>query len=110
MPWRRKWQPIHSRNLAWRIPRTEETGELQSTGSQRVGHDSVTECTYTHTHTQKQYIGEHNILNTKKKKSPIVSQFALSSLKDFFFFLHKATIAGFLGILFPWMGTVRLWM
>ena len=25
--------------LAWRIPQTEETGGLQSTGSQRVGHD-----------------------------------------------------------------------
>ena len=28
--------------LAWRIPRTEELGELQSMGSQRVGHDGVT--------------------------------------------------------------------
>ena len=25
--------------LAWRIPWTEESGGLQSTGSQRVGHD-----------------------------------------------------------------------
>ena len=25
--------------LAWRIPWTEETGKLQSMGSQRVGHD-----------------------------------------------------------------------
>ena len=29
----------HSSILAWRIPWTEETGELWSTGSQRVGHD-----------------------------------------------------------------------
>ena len=29
----------HSNILAWRIPWTEETGELQSIGSQRVGHD-----------------------------------------------------------------------
>ena len=28
----------HSSILAWRIPRTEEPGELQSMGSQRVGH------------------------------------------------------------------------
>ena len=28
-----------SGTLAWRIPRTEEPGRLQSTGSQRVGHD-----------------------------------------------------------------------
>ena len=29
----------HSSILAWRIPRTEEPGGLQSIGSQRVGHD-----------------------------------------------------------------------
>ena len=28
----------HSSILAWSIPRTEEPGGLQSTGSQRVGH------------------------------------------------------------------------
>ena len=30
---------IHSTILAWRIPRTEEPGELQSVGWQRVRHD-----------------------------------------------------------------------
>ena len=29
----------HSSILAWRIPWIEEPGRLQSTGSQRVGHD-----------------------------------------------------------------------
>ena len=29
----------HSSILAWRIPRTEEPGGLQSMGSQRVGHN-----------------------------------------------------------------------
>ena len=29
----------HSSVLAWRMPWTEEPGGLQSTGSQRVGHD-----------------------------------------------------------------------
>ena len=29
----------HSSILAWEIPWTEEAGGLQSTGSQRVGHD-----------------------------------------------------------------------
>ena len=29
----------HSSVLAWRVPQTEEPGGLQSTGSQRVGHD-----------------------------------------------------------------------
>ena len=38
VPWRRAW-PCSA--LAWRIPQTEEPGGLQSTGSQRVGHDRV---------------------------------------------------------------------
>ena len=29
----------HSSTLAWKIPRTEEPGGLQSVGSLRVGHD-----------------------------------------------------------------------
>ena len=28
----------HSSTLAWKLPRTEEPGRLQSMGSQRVGH------------------------------------------------------------------------
>ena len=32
----------HSGILAWRIPRTEEPGRLQSMGSQRVTHDLAT--------------------------------------------------------------------
>ena len=31
--------PTHSSILAWTIPWTEEPGELQSMGSQRVKHD-----------------------------------------------------------------------
>ena len=34
-----KEMAIHSSTLAWRIPWTEEAGGLQSTESQRVGHD-----------------------------------------------------------------------
>ena len=37
-----KEMATHSSILAWRIPWTEEPGRLQSSGSQRVGHDSVT--------------------------------------------------------------------
>ena len=33
---------IHSNILDWKIPWTEEPGGLQSTDSQRVGHDLVT--------------------------------------------------------------------
>ena len=36
-----KGMAIHSSILAWRIPWTEEPGGLQSTGLQRVGHDST---------------------------------------------------------------------
>ena len=39
----------HSSILAWKIPWTEEPGRLQSMGSQRVGHNWVTEHTQ-HTH------------------------------------------------------------
>ena len=35
----------HSSILAWRIPRREEPGRLQSMGSQRVGHDWATSLT-----------------------------------------------------------------
>ena len=34
-----KEMAIHSSTIAWKIPRTEEPGMLQSMGSQRVGHD-----------------------------------------------------------------------
>ena len=34
-----KGMATHSSTLAWKISWTEETGRLQSMGSQRVGHD-----------------------------------------------------------------------
>ena len=37
-----KEMAAHSSILAWRIPWTEEPGGLQSTGSQRVGHNLAT--------------------------------------------------------------------
>ena len=37
-----KEMTTHSSILAWKIPWTEETGGLQTKGSQRVGHDCVT--------------------------------------------------------------------
>ena len=44
-----KEMATHSSIPAWRIPRTEEPGGLQSMGSQRVGLDWVTNiCTHTH--------------------------------------------------------------
>ena len=38
----KKEMVTHSSILAWRIPRTEEPGGLQSMGSQRLGHDKAT--------------------------------------------------------------------
>ena len=46
-----KEMATHSSILAWRIPRTEEPGRLQSMGSQRVGHDWATSLTHSLTHT-----------------------------------------------------------
>ena len=37
-----KEMAIHSSTLAWGIPWTEEPGGLQYMGSQRIGHDLVT--------------------------------------------------------------------
>ena len=34
-----KGMATHSRILAWRIPRREETGELPPKGLQRIGHN-----------------------------------------------------------------------
>ena len=41
----------HSSILAWRIPRTEESGRLQAMGSRRVRHDQVTEQEHADTDT-----------------------------------------------------------
>ena len=41
-----KRNETHSSILAWRIPQTEEPGGLQSTGSQRVGHNWATNIYY----------------------------------------------------------------
>ena len=41
-----KEMATHSRILAWKIPWMEESGRLQSKGSQRVGHALVTSLTY----------------------------------------------------------------
>ena len=41
-----KGMATHFSILAWRLPWTEEPGGLQSTGSQRVGHDWATFTLY----------------------------------------------------------------
>ena len=62
----------HSSNLAWKIPWTEESGGLQSMGSQRIGH------TWAHTaHSQSrdvgkqlQVAGKDKMWLVKSRKSP----------------------------------------
>ena len=61
----------HSSTLAWRIPWTEEPGELQSMGSQ-----SQTRLTHTHTHTQiivdrgNKQVQTKQVKIFKRKKQP----------------------------------------
>ena len=50
---------IHSSILAWRIPRTEEPGRLQSVGLHRVGHD-CSDLAHTLKTTVVQYNGWHS--------------------------------------------------
>ena len=60
-----KGMTTHSCTLAWRIRWTEEAGRLQSMGSQRVGHNCMTNTnthTHTHTHTHTQECKTHAVL------------------------------------------------
>ena len=65
----------HSNILAWQILRTEEPGGLQSTGSQKVGHDLATQ------HTQKNHhpSSYHSDLSLHLVKS-IISVYGLASV------------------------------
>ena len=63
-----KGMATHSSILAWRIPWTEEPGGLQSTGSQRVGHN------WSDLHMQ----------NLKKKNKEPTSPMLSTSLSSFF--------------------------
>ena len=66
-----KEMATHSSILACEIPCTEESGELQSMGSQRAGHDWV--CMHVHTHTRT--------LDTRGTGSNSPSLFWVTSLK-----------------------------
>ena len=48
-----KEMATHSSTLAWKIPWTEEPGQLQSMGSQRVRHDRATSLHSLHTLSQE---------------------------------------------------------
>ena len=65
----------HSSILAWRIPRTEEPGGLQSIGSQKVRHDwNDLAYTHTHTHTHTCHQTEIIIVQTLPKMEYQTSQ------------------------------------
>ena len=70
----------HSSILAWKIPRTEEPGGLKSMGSQRIGHNWVTN----HAHVYRNYffcfIGSNPYLCGGVKISPFCCLICLSSL------------------------------
>ena len=51
----------HSSTLAWKIPWTEEPGRLQSLGSLRVGHDWLSDFTFTfHFHALEKEVATHS--------------------------------------------------
>ena len=54
-----KRMPTHHSILVYRIPWKEEPGRLPSMGSERVGHDQVTN-THTHTHTLYEHLEHAN--------------------------------------------------
>ena len=56
----------HSSLLAWRTPRTEEPGGLQSLGLQRVGHDSA--CRRSCEASQLRALSMLKSFNSKKEK------------------------------------------
>ena len=53
----------HSSTLAWKIPWTEEAGRLQSMGSLRVGHDSMTSLSlFTFMHWRRKWQPNSSVL------------------------------------------------
>ena len=53
-----KEMATHSSIHAWKIPWTEEPGRLQSTGSQRVGHDWATSLRFTSRHVPTSFLSQ----------------------------------------------------
>ena len=72
----------HSSTLAWKIPWTEEPGRLQSTGSQRVGHDWATSLHFTSLEVLK-------MMKLLSQKNPC-------SFHEYIFFLSWLFISPFL--------------
>ena len=63
-----KGMATHSSLLAWRIPWTQEPGEIQSMGLQRVGHSYVTNTFTFHFFRQRETL---DVSSTKKRRKLI---------------------------------------
>ena len=74
----------------WEIPSTEEPGRLQSMGSERVGHDWVTE--HTHTHTRKHRLFRNQCSDTSENSTNRmleITNLVLEKTKTFVFYQHS---------------------
>ena len=60
----------HCGILPWRISGTEESGRLQSMGSQRAGHDGVTNTFTTLIQSNSKQEGEETAAQSKPKSAP----------------------------------------
>ena len=73
----------HSSILVWRIPWTEEPGRLELMGSQRVGHDYVTNTHTTHTHTHTKFALPKQPVGTDRVMVLVITQSFYSNSKSF---------------------------
>ena len=81
-----KEMATHSSTLAWRIPWTEEPGRLQSTGSQRVGHDWVTSLSLQSPSMQNQVcLGSKHVIKSTQCRNFIFSPCGISKSCGLYF-------------------------
>ena len=73
-----KRMTTHSNILAWRIPRTEEPGRLQSMGSSRVGHDWATK----HTVQRKHYVPMVSLMSSNKPSGSLLFQSSMHYIRE----------------------------
>ena len=72
----------HSSVLAWRSPRTEEPGGLQSVGSQRLGRALATEYTQSNAHPRPQVTDDPPLSLSSDLSSEEGSSRRMGPLKD----------------------------
>ena len=74
----KKRMATHSNILVWRTPCKEEPGQLQSMGSQRVGHDWVTK----HTAQRKHYVLMVLLMSSNKLSRNLLFQFNMHYIRE----------------------------